>query len=111
MSEENNNYLIIYEANGKKILFENAKVVSIVEDKEDIMQTSFELEGPLIEERGCLEFSIEIKGLKKKRFIKLLMSKGLQKNEAISFSKFIHRKYKSYSQLYLLLADIYLKNK
>lgn len=109
MGEDIINSLILCKANGEKYIIENVREISIEEDEFNIPNL-LAREESLIEER---EHSVELKinKITRKRFVKLLMSRGMQKNEAIQFSKFINRKYKTYSQLYLLLADIYLNKR
>lgn len=87
--------------NGKQIELENAKVNCITENVDvdyyhthcaiaEIHHKSYELE-------------VSVGNITKKRFIKLLMAKGIQRNGAVEFAKYIHRKYGCYNPMYLML--------
>ena len=47
--------------------------------------------------------ALEIKGVTRKRFVKLLMSKGIQRNGANELAKYSLKKYGNYSPLILTI--------
>ena len=48
------------------------------------------------------EFSVEIGNITRKKFIKLLMEKGIARNGAKDIAEYIHKKYGYYNQTFLL---------
>lgn len=86
---------------GEKMKVENVKRIDISEDVRiydwdvDNYKQSAILKGYLLD--------IEVDHTTKKRFIKLLMSKGIQRNCAIEIARYFLNKYGFYSQEFLLL--------
>lgn len=96
--------ILITNDTGEKIKIENVKRIDISEDINiynerysliDKNKTSFTLKGYLLD--------IEVDHTSKKRFIKLLMAKGIQRNCAIEIARYFLNKYGFYSQEFLLL--------
>lgn len=88
--------------NGKQIELENATVNCITENVERNEYYIFNEDLPFYSQQKSYEVEASICNITKKRFIKLLMSKGMQRNEAVEMSKYIHRKYRCYNSMYLL---------
>lgn len=93
------NFMFLDEKGNKHIL-ENAKITSITQEGnyENFIDVPRE---KLVEN---ISFSIDIQtiNISKKRFKKLLMSKGIGKNGAEELCKYFHRKNGSYNELYLM---------
>lgn len=94
MGEEIIGKVIAIAKDGKQLEIENAKINCITENTDNdcygiVCKNSYELE-------------IVVKNITRKRFIKQLMARGMQKNEAVEFAKYIYRKYKCYNSMYLL---------
>lgn len=99
--------LIILKPNGEQIKIENANIVGI---EEKIKQDTFALgyfpgNYENIVTRKTIEITIETKNLSKKRFIKLLMAKGIARNGAKDLAEYIRKKYGNYNEKYLLLYN------
>lgn len=95
----NNCSLIMFTNDGKQIQIENATINCITENKDF---PEFEIEKRYIETQE-ISFDITINNISKKRFIKLLMARGIQRNGAVEIAKYILKKYGYYSQAFLLL--------
>lgn len=87
---------------GKEIILENARVTELTVD-ENKDYSDFNNNFIYQINNRCYEMSIKVKSINKKRFKKLLMSKGMQRNEAEEMTKYILRKYGNYNPIYLLL--------
>lgn len=85
---------------GREFIFENAKISSITAE-ENIHEYSTFDEKECIAKTNSFEIALEIKGVTKKRFVKLLMSKGIQRNGANELAKYSLKKYGNYSPLIL----------
>lgn len=95
--------VIIEIDDGEKIQIENCKIVCLTNEADINEYDSFD-ERNFHAIKNNYELSIKIKPIRRKRFIKLLMSIGLQKTEAIALANYSFRKYRYYNQeLFLLL--------
>lgn len=100
MGEQFCGKLIMETFDGRKVEFENARIDCISENIE---------EDYLIDEDykryefKSYEIESTIGNISRKRFIKLLMGNGMQRNEAIEIANYIHRKYGYYNSMYLML--------
>lgn len=102
MGEQLLGNLVMITNDGRQIEFENAVVNSITENEETNIYNSFDSENNCIKHKN-FEVECTIGNVSKKRFIKLLMGKGLQRNEALEISKYFYRKYKCYNPMHLIL--------
>lgn len=89
---------------GEKIKVENVKRIEITEDvrRTDEYDSSVSKNKTSCILKGYL-LDIEIDHTSKKRFIKLLMAKGIQRNCAVEIARYFLNKYGFYSQEFLLL--------
>lgn len=89
--------LLISTKDGQQIQVESANIVNTTEN-------NFENENSFIKvKKHSCDFDVEINKISKKRFIKLLMAKGIQKNTATKIAKYVLKKYGYYTQIFLLL--------
>ena len=88
--------------NGKQIELENSTVNCITENIELTRYETFD-ESLCFTQQRSYELEVSVGNITKKRFIKLLMSKGMQRNEAVQMAKYIRRKYGCYNPMYLML--------
>ena len=49
------------------------------------------------------EFTIEIKSITRKKFIKLLMARGIARNGAKDIAEYVRKKYGQYSPMFLMM--------
>ncbi len=98
--------LIIIKPSGEQINIENANIIEIKESEEKNELDYYfggSCERIAKEKENVLEFTVETKNLSKKRFIKLLMAKGIARNGARDLAEYIGKKYGNYNEKYLLL--------
>ncbi len=86
----------------QKIKFESVNKIYVSEERKQIPISMFNDDKASIELR---EFTIDIElgSVTKKRFIKMLMGKGIQRNCATEIAKYVLKKYGYYSEKFLLL--------
>ena len=86
---------------GKQFEFENATISSISVEKEKNYYDTFgkSFNGLITKNQFELELEIKTKNITRKRFIKLLMAKGIQRNGANEIAKYILKKYGYYNSL------------
>ena len=89
--------------NGKQIELENATVSCITEEIEENEHHIFDNDLPYYSKQKSYDLEVSVGNITKKRFIKLLMAKGMQRNEAVEMARYVHRKYKNYNPMYLIL--------
>lgn len=89
---------------GQEIQFENAIINEITENKQESEYCSFDenFYNPKVTNTQY-EFNMPIGNITKKRFIKLLMSKGIARNGAKDIASYVYKKYGCYNQIHLLL--------
>lgn len=96
--------LIMKTVDGKEIQFENAIINQISAEPNTIERfdpdKSFR-ETEIVSYNH--ELSITVGNITKKRFIKLLMARGIARNGAKDIALYIHKKYGCYNQMHLLL--------
>ena len=93
--------LIMKTLDGKEIHLENCIITEITELKDNDFYN--ELDSKNYISNINYEASVGLKtNIKRKRFIKLLMSRGLQKNEAVQIANYSLRNYGYYNQLLFL---------
>lgn len=101
MGEELRGTVMMKTVEGKEIILENAIITEITKSEEnqfdDFIDDFIRKIDPM-----SYEVSVKIKPLSKKRFVKLLMSRGMQRNEANEMAKYVLRKYGEYSPTYLM---------
>lgn len=91
--------LMMKTSDGRKVHFENATISEFSVEPEP--NVSVELD-PGKAVNFTHEFSIKIETITRKRFIKLLMSKGIARNGAKDIASYVRKKYGYYSELHLL---------
>lgn len=96
--------LMMKTADGKEIHFENAIINEISVETAEIERINPEDDFSKREVvNHNYELSLTIGNITKKRFIKLLMSKGIARNGAKDIASYIHKKYGCYNQMHLLI--------
>lgn len=93
------NCSVIIFSDGKQIQIENATINAITVNEN---YPPMDIENKYILTSNY-SVDITINRITKKRFIKLLMARGIQRNGAIEVAKYILKKYGYYSQTFLLL--------
>lgn len=87
---------------GREFVFENAIISSITVEESNHEYSTFD-EKECTVTTNSFEIALEIKGVTRKRFVKLLMSKGIQRNGANELAKYSLKKYGNYSPLILTI--------
>lgn len=96
--------LMMKTADGREIHFENATINEI--SAEPNVLERFDPSKSFCENEIVnynYELSITVGTITRKRFIKLLMSRGIARNGAKDIASYVHKKYGYYSTMHLLL--------
>ena len=94
--------LVLVTNDGREMRFENATVNCIEENVEDRYYDSFNNGSNRVSNMSA-ELEVTVGNISKKRFVKLLMGKGMQRNEANEMAKYIRRKYGGYNPIQLIM--------
>ena len=96
--------LMMKTADGREIHFENATINEISSEAEILERFDPENDFDKMEvTKYSHELSLTVGNITRKRFIKLLMSKGIARNGAKDIASYIHKKYGCYNLMYLIL--------
>lgn len=91
-------------ADGKEIRIENAIINEISAEPNTVDRCNPNKNFCETEVVGYShELNITVGNITKKRFIKLLMAKGIARNGAKDIASYIHKKYGCYNQMHLLM--------
>lgn len=94
---------VLIKTNDKQwIKFESVNKIYVAEERERKLMPIFDDPVASIELRE-FTINIELGSVTKKRFIKRLMGKGIQRNCATEIAKYVLKKYGYYSEKFLLL--------
>lgn len=86
--------IIVKSVDGTEHTIENVKIMPVPEEVEDL-DTDFE-------KSFSGELSLTVNNISRKRFIKLLMARGIARNGAKDLADYVYKKYGHYSYLMLL---------
>lgn len=105
MGEELRGNFIMKTYDGKEYQFENAIINEVTVEPGIKTEVRPEDDYVKTEVVGCptYEFSIQTQNMTRKRFIKLIMSRGVARNGAKDIADYIYRKYGHYNLMYLLM--------
>lgn len=96
--------LVMITKDGRKIEFENAEITELSAESDvienDDTLTDFSSNRVV---KNSYEVSLQIKNITKKRFIKLLMSKGIARNGAKDIASYVYKKYGYYNVMFMIL--------
>lgn len=99
MGEQLCGNLVMVTNDGREIRFENASIM-----KAESLGTGIDVgDSDFSVSNGSAELEVSVGNITKKRFVKLLMSKGMQRNEANEIAKYVIRKYGYYSPMQLMM--------
>lgn len=103
MGEELTRKLVMISKDGEQREFKNARITSVTVEPHVIAEDDTLCDYCKTRVEDCnYEFNVEIENITRKRFIKLLMARGMARNGAKDIAKYIHKKYGYYNQTFLL---------
>ena len=91
--------LVMVTSDGREMRFENASIM-----KAELLGTGIDVgDSDFSVSNGSAELEVSVGNISKKRFVKLLMGKGMQRNEATEMAKYVIRKYGYYNPMQLIM--------
>lgn len=90
--------IVIKSVDGTEQTIENVKMMPLIEEVEDLDNLN-EFKNSLNE---GITLSLETANISRKRFIKLLMARGIARNGAKDIADYVFKKYGFYNELMLL---------
>ncbi len=90
--------IVIKSVDGTEQTIENVKMMPLIEEVEDLDNLN-EFKNSLNE---GITLSLETTNISRKRFIKLLMARGIARNGAKDIADYVFKKYGFYNELMLL---------
>lgn len=96
--------LVVISEDGKKTEFENAIIneIKAIPNEVKLDDTLEDCKSTTVKDYNY-EFSIDLGRMTRKRFIKLLMAKGIARNGAKDIANWVHKKYGFYNQMFLVM--------
>lgn len=104
MSETLVGNLVMVTKDGRRIEFENAEITELSAEADVIENddTLTDFKSSLVV-KNSYEVNLQIKNITRKRFIKLLMSKGIARNGARDIASYVYKKYGYYNVMFTIL--------